>query len=177
MRVVGECFFWYRLTRVFPDKFHRAVKRLCVCVCVLWGDCKIWWVIASLENFLRSALPQSPSRVLLCIEIAVQKDSAPQNMTSGLQKSYFGEQNLFALQFQYIVTLANWHKAPIKKSSAHHNFGGGEVFTSSLYTLKTDVSLDHEVFQVGQAPSGLPLIRPLVWGTLWAPPAGAGGTF
>jgi len=32
MRVVGECFFWYRLTRVFPDKFHRAVKRLCVCV-------------------------------------------------------------------------------------------------------------------------------------------------
>ena len=28
MRVVGECFFWYRLTRVFPDKFHRAVKRL-----------------------------------------------------------------------------------------------------------------------------------------------------
>ena len=33
MRVVGECFFWYRLTRVFPDKFQRAVKRLC-CVCV-----------------------------------------------------------------------------------------------------------------------------------------------
>jgi len=33
MRVVGECFFWYRLTLVFPDKFHRAVKRLCVCVC------------------------------------------------------------------------------------------------------------------------------------------------
>jgi len=30
---VGECFFWYRLTRVVPDKFHRAVKRLCVCVC------------------------------------------------------------------------------------------------------------------------------------------------
>ena len=35
MRVVGECFFWYRLTRVFPDKFHRAVKRLCVCVCAV----------------------------------------------------------------------------------------------------------------------------------------------
>ena len=34
MRVVGECFFWYQLTRVFPDKFHRAVKRLC-CVCVM----------------------------------------------------------------------------------------------------------------------------------------------
>jgi len=34
MSVVGECFFWYRLTRVVLDKFHRAVKRLCVCVCV-----------------------------------------------------------------------------------------------------------------------------------------------
>jgi len=32
MSVVGECFFWYRLTRVVPDKFHRAVKRLCVCM-------------------------------------------------------------------------------------------------------------------------------------------------
>jgi len=34
MSVVGECFFWYRLTRVVPDQFHRAVKWLCVCVCV-----------------------------------------------------------------------------------------------------------------------------------------------
>ena len=33
MSVVGECFFWYLLTRVVADKFHRAVKRLCVCVC------------------------------------------------------------------------------------------------------------------------------------------------
>ena len=32
---VRECFFWYRLTRVFPDKIHKAVKWLCVCVCVL----------------------------------------------------------------------------------------------------------------------------------------------
>ena len=31
---LGECFFWYQLTRVVPDKIHRAVKRLCVCVCV-----------------------------------------------------------------------------------------------------------------------------------------------
>ena len=30
---VGECFFWYPLTRLVPDKIHRAVKRLCVCVC------------------------------------------------------------------------------------------------------------------------------------------------
>jgi len=35
MSVVGECFFWYRLTRVVPDKFHRAVKWSCVCVCTL----------------------------------------------------------------------------------------------------------------------------------------------
>jgi len=43
MRVVGECFFWYRLTRVFPDKFHRAVKRLCcvvLCACV-FVDCTL----------------------------------------------------------------------------------------------------------------------------------------
>ena len=33
MSVVGECFFWYRLTRVVPDNFHRAIKWLCVCVC------------------------------------------------------------------------------------------------------------------------------------------------
>ena len=31
---MGECFFWYRLTRVVPDRFHRAIKRSCVCVCV-----------------------------------------------------------------------------------------------------------------------------------------------
>ena len=27
---VGECFFWYWLTRVVPDKIQRAVKRLCL---------------------------------------------------------------------------------------------------------------------------------------------------
>ena len=31
--LVGECFFWYRLTRVVPDIFHRAVKRLGVLLC------------------------------------------------------------------------------------------------------------------------------------------------
>jgi len=36
---VGECFFWYRLTRVVPDKIQRAVKRLCVCVCTLFSTC------------------------------------------------------------------------------------------------------------------------------------------
>jgi len=34
-------------------------------------------------------------------------------MTSGVQKSYFEVQYLFALQFQYIVTLANCYKAGI----------------------------------------------------------------
>jgi len=42
MRVVGECFFWYRLTRVFPDKFHRAVKRMCVCVCGFYPGLPVW---------------------------------------------------------------------------------------------------------------------------------------
>ena len=43
---VGECFFWYRLTRVVPDKFHRAVKRLC-CVCVCSGKETIKWALLS----------------------------------------------------------------------------------------------------------------------------------
>ena len=37
MRVVGECFFWYRLTRVFPDKFQSRKTVVCVCVCVFCG--------------------------------------------------------------------------------------------------------------------------------------------
>jgi len=55
MRVVGECFFWYRLTRVFPDKFHRAVKRLCVCVCVTFLFGRHWYVTTShsLVTYLR----------------------------------------------------------------------------------------------------------------------------
>jgi len=31
---VGECFFWYWLTRVVADKIHRAIKWLCVCLLV-----------------------------------------------------------------------------------------------------------------------------------------------
>jgi len=34
--LVGECFFWYQLTRVVPDKILRAVKWLCVYVCMWW---------------------------------------------------------------------------------------------------------------------------------------------
>ena len=51
MRVVGECFFWYRLTRVFPDKFHRAVKRLCVCVCSHGNTAKPTPKATSTEKF------------------------------------------------------------------------------------------------------------------------------
>jgi len=56
MRVVGECFFWYRLTRVFPDKFHRAVKRLCVCVswsnvCIQCFDTSWIWHCRNLFRF------------------------------------------------------------------------------------------------------------------------------
>jgi len=39
----GWMFFWYRLTRVFPDKFHRAVKRLLLLL--FQGPGKSWkWV-------------------------------------------------------------------------------------------------------------------------------------
>ena len=31
--------FWYRLTRVMLDKIRRAIKRLCVCVCMLSQPC------------------------------------------------------------------------------------------------------------------------------------------
>ena len=33
-------FFWYRLTQVVPDNFHRAVKRLCVCVLFMGLACR-----------------------------------------------------------------------------------------------------------------------------------------
>jgi len=41
---VGECFFWYQLTRVVPDKFHRAVKwlRVCVLSSLLVGAVELW---------------------------------------------------------------------------------------------------------------------------------------
>jgi len=31
---MAKCTFWYQLTRVGPDRVHRAVKRLCVCAIV-----------------------------------------------------------------------------------------------------------------------------------------------
>jgi len=41
---VGECvFFWYQLTRVVPDKIQRAVKWLCVYLCVLVIKWLIYW--------------------------------------------------------------------------------------------------------------------------------------
>jgi len=32
-----KCTFWYRLTRVVPDKVQRAVKWLCVCVLYVYA--------------------------------------------------------------------------------------------------------------------------------------------
>ena len=48
--LVGECFFWYRLTRVVPDKIHKAVKWLCVYVC--W----LFWQTVFLGHLLRDDL-------------------------------------------------------------------------------------------------------------------------
>jgi len=59
----------------------------------LWGRSKIWRAIASLENFFAPPL-------------------------RSFQKSHLGRQNLLALPFQYIVTLANCNKTSIKKLSA-----------------------------------------------------------
>jgi len=61
MRVVGECFFWYRLTRVFPEKFHRAVKRLCVCVCV--GHITAVWPVPNYTVWM-------PTKALVCEQLA-----------------------------------------------------------------------------------------------------------
>ena len=48
---VGECFFWYQLTLVVPDKFHRAIKWLCVCVCAC-VRVYVWclWCVCQLTN-------------------------------------------------------------------------------------------------------------------------------
>jgi len=35
MRVVGECFFWYRLTRVFPGQIPQSRKTVVVVVVVV----------------------------------------------------------------------------------------------------------------------------------------------
>ena len=91
----------------------------------LCGGRKIRRVIASRGNFLRSL--------------------------RSLQKSYFGEQNLFSLQFQYLITLANCNKESIKKSLAHYNFRAG-AFLSSLVRSQNMFCAGHQVFLVGQAP-------------------------
>jgi len=76
-----------------------------------------------------------------------------------LQKSYFGKQNLFALQFQYIVTLANCNKASIKKSSCSSSqFQGRGAFPGPLVPFQNMFHGGHQIFQVGKDPSGLPII-------------------
>jgi len=51
---VDECFIWYRLTQLVPDKIQRAVKWLCVCVCV-WLT-----LLTSLGHLLR--WPNKPGK-------------------------------------------------------------------------------------------------------------------
>ena len=58
MSVVGECFFWYRLTRVVPDNFHRAVKRLCVCVCALLEMSSVSDMFAVVEDTRQQRVKQ-----------------------------------------------------------------------------------------------------------------------
>jgi len=41
---VGECFFWYRLAQVVPEKIHTAVKWLCVYFVRLFCD---WFQLVS----------------------------------------------------------------------------------------------------------------------------------
>jgi len=62
--VWSECFFWYRLTRVVPDNFHRAVKRLCVCVCVVWRHDVSEWAVFWCQ-LTRDILDKGPLNRLL----------------------------------------------------------------------------------------------------------------
>ena len=62
MSVVGECFFWYRLTWVVPDNFHRAVKWLCVCVCVC--VCISKYVVFTYCHHYTFFVPHIPKRSL-----------------------------------------------------------------------------------------------------------------
>ena len=77
------------------------------CIIIYEGGRKIWRAIASIENFY---LPLRSPRSHIW---------------------WGGAQNLLALQFQYIVTLANCSKESIKKSKAdslarkkYEQFGG-----------------------------------------------------
>jgi len=54
---VGECFFWYQLTWVVPDKIHRVVKWLCVCVSrtIIPTRKRIWQVFTAEPVSLHNA--------------------------------------------------------------------------------------------------------------------------
>ena len=65
---VGECFFWYWLTRVVLDKVRRAIKRLCVFVCVV-SSTENWQLVTAkrrrCQMFLR--ILQLSNTILSCI--------------------------------------------------------------------------------------------------------------
>jgi len=74
---VGECFFWYRLTRVVPDKIHRAVKWLCVlCVCILVHE----MVIHKMAHESSSKLPFNTYQSPTCIRHPVQLSSCAEQV-------------------------------------------------------------------------------------------------
>ena len=82
-----------------------------------------------------------------------------------LQKSHFGGSKCFStavLQFQYKKTLANYNKASINDGWSSCNFRGRGPFTGPWTLSKQMFRGGRQVFQVGQAPSGPTIIRPLV---------------
>jgi len=75
------------------------------------------------------------------------------------------EQNLFALQFQYTVTLANCNK--VISSSQLQGFSSPLVPSQHIFAGAI------RSFRLAR-PSLASPIRPLVWGVSWAPQQGPG---
>ena len=94
------------------------------------GGPKIRWAIASLENFFDPPPPRP------------------------LQKSHFGDQNVFLLQFFSTKTLANCNKASINNGWSSCNFRG--LLRARLNPLKTDVSRRPPGLSGGPCPLGPP---------------------
>jgi len=114
-RVVGECFFWYRLTRVFPDKFHRAVKRLCcVCVCVLSvardADAAVETRISVGWNKFRKLVPLLTNKdISLLVRRRLYSSSVPSSMLHRSETWPIGKENVVALQWEEIKMVRWMH--------------------------------------------------------------------